>query len=276
MKDILVHVDNSRAGAARVETAIALAGMFGAKLTGLHVTPEVDISPGLPLAQVDALLEGAGETLTREARHAKELFRTSVDAAGVAHAYLSAGGDVPTHIAQAARYADLVVVGQYEHQGSAIHHPLPICHAVSVRCGRPVLVFPARSERIERLSRALIAWDGSREAVRAVHDALPLLARADEVRIVVAKPAAERVPAEVQHPDRLSEHLARHGVQITSWDRVDDGRSAADAIHAHLGRSRFDLVVMGAYSHPQWYEFLVGGVTQSLLLTASVPMLISH
>jgi len=74
-----------------------------------------------------------------------------------------------------ARYADLVILGQYEWQGHQVAHPLPIAQSVVSRCGRPVLVVPAANEPTS-FDRAAIASDGSREAVRNVHDALPLLA----------------------------------------------------------------------------------------------------
>jgi hypothetical protein len=77
-------------------------------------------------------------------------------------------------ISHRARYADLVILGQYEWQGSPETHPLPIAHPVVLRCGRPVLVVPAAVQQ-SALARIAIAWEGSREAVRAVHDALPLL-----------------------------------------------------------------------------------------------------
>lgn len=276
MKDILVHVDESPAGAARVQSAVTLAKGFGARLTGLHVKPDVDISPGVPLAQVDTLVEVAERRLATGARRARTLFSTKVATAGLESAYRTETGGVARGIAEAARYADLVVVGQYEREGSLVHHPLPVCHSVSVRCGRPVLVLPRADKAIGALSRIVIAWDGSREAVRAVHDAIPFLTAAKSVAVIVAKPGREHLAPDVQRPRRLREHLARHGVTVTSWTRLEAGPSVAETIDRRLDGAAADLLVMGAYTHPEWYEFFAGGVTRSLLLTSPIPLLISH
>lgn len=276
MRDILVHVDGSDAGAARARSAAALARRFGAALSGLHVTPPVDISPGVPLAQVDTLVAVSESRLAADARLARKVFAQAVAGSDLKVSYHEQAGEVAQSISEAARYADLVVLGQYEHEGNLIHHPLPVCHEVSVRCGRPVLVLPAAAEAMAPAARVLVAWDGGREAVRAVHDALPFLAQAAAVEVVVASPAAGRLADDVERPRRLADHLSHHGVKITGWSRIGREVSEADAVRRRLAAGRYDLLVMGAYSHPEWYEFLVGGVTRSLLFRSSAPILLSH
>ena len=97
--------------------------------------------------------------------------------------WFEAAGNVVEGISEKARYADLVIVGQYEWQGPLETHPLPIAHSLSLQCGRPVLVVPADMQS-KAFDRVAIAWDGSREAVRAVHDALPVLRLSRSVDIV--------------------------------------------------------------------------------------------
>jgi hypothetical protein len=99
--------------------------------------------------------------------------------------WFEAKGDVANGVSERARYADLVVIGQDEWQGSPESHPLPIAHPVAVRCGRPVLVVPAAVQS-NSLASAAVAWDGSRESVRAIHDALPLLRLSQSVQIITA------------------------------------------------------------------------------------------
>jgi hypothetical protein len=89
--------------------------------------------------------------------------------------WFEADSDVVDRVSDSARYADLVILGQYEWQGPQLAHPLPIAHSVVSRCGRPVLVVPATNGPIS-FARAAIAWDGSREAVSAVHNAVQLCA----------------------------------------------------------------------------------------------------
>ena len=97
--------------------------------------------------------------------------------------WFEAAGDMAEGISDRARYADLVILGQYEWQAPLETHPLPIAHSLSLQCGRPVLVVPTHMQPFA-LERVAIAWDGSREAVRAVHDALPLLRLSRSVHIV--------------------------------------------------------------------------------------------
>src|SRR5450756_109217 len=126
LRDLLVHVDGSDAGRRRLQFAIDLALRTGARLSGLHVMPPPDVPPLYKPSQWD-----------------------------------EADGNVADGICDRARYADLVILGQYEWQGPHLAHPLPIAHAVVLRCGRPVLVVPAAVGQ-NSFARVAIAWDGSR------------------------------------------------------------------------------------------------------------------
>jgi hypothetical protein len=102
----------------------------------------------------------------------------------VGASWLESVGEIARCVCEKARFADLVILGQYdEWQGFPESHPLPVSHSIVLRCGRPVLVVPAEV-RLGPLAKIMVAWDGSREVVRAVHDALPLLHMAKSVRIV--------------------------------------------------------------------------------------------
>ena len=106
----------------------------------------------------------------------------------------------------------MVILGQYEWQDPPQRHPLAVANSVILRCGRPVLVVPADA-RAMTLERIAIAWDGSHEAVRAVHDALPLmhLSRSVEILTMVDPPA---VPGE-DDVKSLTAHLAHHGIEVS-------------------------------------------------------------
>jgi nucleotide-binding universal stress UspA family protein len=203
----------------------------------------------------------AAKVFSEEARHP------------LADAYWSeAAGDVVRAICTKARYADLVILGQYEQQGSPEAHPLPIAHPVVLRSGRPVLNTPADVQP-HALARIGVAWDGSREAVRAVHDALPLLRQSQSVQIVEV---SHTIPDDDLDCKSLSAHLANHGIRVDT--HVSQSRSIEE--HASLRRQieegHYDLVVMGAYSHPVWLEFIFGGATKSILLSSTIPILVSH
>jgi nucleotide-binding universal stress UspA family protein len=160
-------------------------------------------------------------------------------------------------ISNRARYAELVILGQYEWQGSPENHPLPIAHSVVSRCGRPVLVVPA-AVQLSALARIAIAWDGSREAVRSVHDALPLLRLARSVQVVtIIPPSAEDSEADAAS---LLAHLAKHRIEIgmdTLQIRTDDEHAS---LRKQIEQGHYDLLVMGGYSHPMWLEFIFGAL----------------
>ena len=133
-----------------------------------------------------------------------------------------------------------------------------------------MLVLPAEmDQRIIR--RALIAYTGTRQAVRAVHDSLPLLHRANAaVEIVTTKGSLSQ-----KQVDRFRDHLCRHGIETRCCRDAVGGWPTA-AILRHLNEDDFDLLIMGAYSRPAWIEFLFGGSTSSVLAKARKPILISH
>jgi nucleotide-binding universal stress UspA family protein len=256
-----------------LQFAIDLALRTGSRLSGLHVMPPPDVPPLYKPSQLDEAVANMSLRLASDAREAREAFSE-----GVAHRlaetlWFETDGDVADGISEHARYADLVIVGQYEWQVPQIVHPSPIAHSVVSRCGRPVLVVPAAVGSIS-FDRTAIAWDGSREAVRALHDALPLLVLSQSVEIVTII-----APSAVESPDdakRLSVHLANHGIKIEGASIQIKAEKEPIALRQQIEKAHYDLLVMGGYSHPMWLEFIFGGTTRSMLLSSKIPVLVSH
>lgn len=273
LRDLLVHVDGSDAGRRRLQFAIDLALRTGARLNGLHVMPPPDVPPLYRPSQLDEAVANMALKLAANARAAKEAFKEETAQRLADTRWFEADGDVADGICDHARYADLVILGQYEWQGPEASHPLPVAHSVVSRCGRPVLVVPATVGPIS-FARAAIAWDGSREAVRAVHDAVPLLALSQSVEIVtiIAPEAVEST----DDAKRLSAHLASHGIKIKPGVIQTRSEEEPIALRQQMDKADYDLVVMGGYSHPKWLEFIFGGATLSILLSAKMPVLVSH
>ena len=168
-RDLLVHVDGSEAGRRRVRFAVDLAARMGARLSG-HVTPAPEVPPLYKPSMVTKVAADIASDLASDAREAAKIFSEETRQRLADSRWLEAAGDVVRRICAKARYADLVILGQYERQGSSEAHPLPVAHPVVLRRGRPVLIAPA-DVRPSALARIAVAWDGSSEAVRAVHDA---------------------------------------------------------------------------------------------------------
>ena len=141
--------------------------------------------------------------------------------------------------------------------------------------GRPVLILPRRdSHREFALKTVVIAWDGSRPAARAVADALPILERAKEVRVLTVlneKELSGESPAA-----ELAGYLERRGI-VARPDCIDAaGRRIGEILNSYLTSNQADLLVMGAYGHSRLREFILGGATRSMLLKSPLPVLLSH
>jgi nucleotide-binding universal stress UspA family protein len=272
-RDLLVHVDGSQAGRRRLQFAIDLALRAGARLSGLHVMPPPEVPPLYKPSQMDEATANMSLKLASNARAARKAFNEEVAQRLTDTRWFESDGDVVHGISDGARYADLVILGQYEWQGPHVTHLLPIAHAVVLRCGRPVLVVPA-AVGPNSFARVAIAWDGSREAVRAVHDALPLLALSQSVEIVtIIAPSAVESGDDAKH---LSAHLSRHGVKVEADVIQIRAEEEPIALRKQIEKAHYDLLIMGGYSHPLWMEFIFGGTTQSMLLSSKIPVLVSH
>jgi nucleotide-binding universal stress UspA family protein len=172
----------------------------------------------------------------------------------------------------AARAADLIVAARPSLHGNLMHGP-DVANLV-MQAGRPVLVVPSEAAEFSA-DRVLVAWKDTREARRAVSDAIPILTKAKDVHIVAIPEPEGNDAATLAGADDVVSWLARHGVQATAIARPDIGgvgksiEYAADEIGA-------DIIVAGAFGHGRFMEWLLGGVTRHLLHSAKACVLFSH
>lgn len=142
--------------------------------------------------------------------------------------------------------------------------------------GRPTVVLPERPRwsKAVALSTVVVAWDFSRSSSRAVADALPILKKAKLVSVLTV--TNEKVFSSGRSGAELAKYLARHGVNVV-LDEVDAaGRDIAAVFASHLTLRDADLLVMGAYGHSRFREFVLGGATRGMLLRPPVPVFLSH
>ena len=184
------------------------------------------------------------------------------------------GGDSATSALTSARTADLVIVRQPDEETEEA--PATDFKALLFEGGRPVLLLGSDGEFTGPPKRILIAWDGSREASRAVEDAMPFLKAADSVNILVIDP--DKLP-DIDRPtpgQDLATNLDRHGIKATI-DVIGRGiRSTSEVIDAHVTVTQADLLVMGAYTHMRVREWLFGGVTRDIMTKVPVATLLSR
>lgn len=282
-RDILVALDIAAPARGRIELAAALAARDKAHLIGLHTSVSGD-APRRRAGYFEAfdrsllapLYQEFAETMRQEAERTRALFEEIASRHGLSFEWRHASGYPSQAAAMHGRYVDLIVLGQIDPDDvqGPLFRPLP--EEVALAVGRPLLVVPYAGSWNEPGRRVLIGWDASREATRAVNDAMPLLAAAEAVTVLAVDP--------VEGPDGHGEvpgadialHLARHGVKATIEKTVSAGIGAGNALLSRASDLGADLLVMGAYGHSRLRELVLGGATRTILASMTVPVLMAH
>jgi len=274
IKDIVVNLGLGAKDPAG-EFAISIADAFGAHVLGLAYAYE-PIIPGMMMGGIPPqFIESQRADADRRASAAIGRFEASAKRAGVStetrtlNASVSGAGDT---FGRMARRFDLVVVGQPESDQSMPDEVLD--EAALFESGRPVVFVPYIQKAGLTLDRVMLCWDGSRAATRAVADSLPFLQKARQVEIVIIANKAAK-DDEVAGAD-LGQHLARHGLKVDVKRITSPDIDVASTILSHAADSGADMIVMGGYGHSRLREFVLGGVTKSILETMTVPVLMSH
>ena len=277
LRYLLVHLDQSAASAVRADVAIALAKRFDARLTALYAVCDPDV-PGLASRNRYVFVE-------RAAGKAHAAFQMHASASGVDVDWQAAIGATDLQVSRSvvlrSREADLVVLGQFDPETADGSVPEALVEHTVLHAGRPVLVVPYAGHFQAFGRRAVVAWNGSREAARAVHDALSLLAVADEVTVLALAPAAAARGSAVAEPpalDGLVRHLLEHGVTAAGDRLVFDPSSIepAERLLSYLADSGADLLVMGAAGQQQGPSAAKHSLTRHILLKMTVPILLSY
>lgn len=276
-KDILVFADGSEAGLTRVKIARDIARVHEAHLEIHGLT----LLPPRPYGPTTGSLEDAYRRVCAAAEHGGKDVLAAFEKIAPPGAHASAYQDVVTFaharaiVASAGRSADLVVFGQPDGETAALD--AEILMGAVFGAGQPCLMLPRWIEPHPWGRRALLAWKGTPQAARAMHAALPLLQRAESVRLVVVDAAPELAGEDRRSLLRIVTHLQRHSVAVedpvvvqSSFDQV--GRAIAGQIE-EFGA---DLLVMGAYGHGRAREFVFGGVSRDMIRDARIPVLLTH
>jgi len=170
-----------------------------------------------------------------------------------------------------------MVIGQADPDNPPPAVARSLVEDVLMTAGRPLLVVPYAG-RFETVgTNALVGWTRTREAARAVHDALPLLAPAATVTVLTVESGRAASDTEVLPTADIAEHLARHGLNVSAARSVvSDGLSPADVLLDYASDLGADLLVVGGYGHSRTRQMIMGGVTRGLLLHMTLPVLMSH
>jgi len=277
-KDILVVLDDTVECEARVNVALGLAQRHAAHLIGLLVIEPAPI-PTYAMSQFPPEVMEVRRRMEDDARtRVRGKFERQAAAADVPYEWHTAEGDAVKAVSVFGRHADLAVIGQENPDRGAFGASPDLAENVVLASGRPVLIVPYIGTYPHTGRRVMIAWDASREAARAVADALPVLQAAESVVTLSANPGSGPKPD--RHGDLpgadIARHLARHGVNVEVHRIETRDVSIADMLLNRIADESIDLLVMGAYGHARVREIWLGGVTRDVLRHMTVPVLVSH
>lgn len=278
-KTLLLVLDDRPGEESRTAMAIDLAKRFDAHLVGLALVAE-PVYPSMVTVELPVgLLESRQQDL--EARADKMLagFAAATEAAGLSSVeqrkLVNQYEDVAGAAAMQARHADLTIIGQADvEKDDALVVEIP--ERVVLDSGRPVMVVPYAG-RFEGLGkRALVAWNASREAARALAASLPLLQTMDEVEVVSINPRrGTHAHGDMPGVD-IATVLARHGVRAEVEVLQGDSGSAGETLLSRAADRSSDLIVMGAYGHSRLREMVLGGATRQMFSSMTVPTVMCH
>lgn len=276
-KSILVQLDTGVHAHPRLEVALRVAHQFHARLTGLFTTY-------LPAPHAFFVMAGTASYYAEHERQRHErgaalerLFHAEAARAKVDGRWIAAAGYANDVVPPYARLSDLVIAGQADWQDPESFIADQFAEHLLMSAGRPVLLLPATGVSTTPGRRVLVAWDGSREATRAIHDAMPFLSHAADVTLLTVD-AARDEPPEWRIPGAdIALTIARHGVKVNVRE-VSTGRDTpiGDVLLSQAADSGCDLIVMGAYAHSRVHELVLGGATRTVLQSMTVPVLLSH
>jgi nucleotide-binding universal stress UspA family protein len=275
IKDIVVNLSVGEKPGPACAYAVSLAAAFEAHLAGIAFLydPIVPISGAgyIPADVIDAQ-ERENEQATRSALNQ---FNIACARAGVSAEPLTltaSYGGVGEQFGRIARRFDVAIVGQAEPETSAVEEI--IAESALFESGRPVIVVPYIQKEPFKLDNVMVCWDGSRSAARAIADAMPLLAKSGRVEVVIV--TNERGKQDEIEGADIGAHLARHGLNVEIKRTALGDIDVADVLLSHAADSGSDLIVMGGYGHSRLREFVLGGVTRSILRSMTAPVLMAH
>ncbi|MDA0342444.1 MAG: universal stress protein [Proteobacteria bacterium] len=291
IKTILVPVSGQPEDEVLLESAIAVARASSSHINVLHAGMDPrqiaarQMGEGMGASQVEAVVTAANKAYddTRavvvnifedwRSRHEIAIadgvdFGAGAAEASVTTSWLEPKQDPAAAVAKLGRLADLVIVSRPKPSGQ---NENAVVEAALMETGRPVLMVPP-GDRHPRMNCIAVAWNGSREAARAVSQAMPVLETADRVLVLsgVTYTAAET------DVESIANTIARHGVKVETVKFSANGGNLAEKLQAEALRGGADMLVLGAYSHSRLRELILGGVTKDILATSHMPIMFSH
>jgi nucleotide-binding universal stress UspA family protein len=274
--EIVVFIDGHTETAGILEFAGILAQEHGARLISVFMQPEPTVTPAETFARgkgMETIIEVHQAQLERIETERRAQFEGIVRRHGIRSEWRSLpylSSEVGVH----AYYADLVVIARPESVGQTAGPP-GLAESLVLSSGRPIIMFPPHGT-VSQIRRILVAWNATRESIRAVADALPLLVKAKAVQVLVVDHERNRAGHGQEPGADIARHLTRHGAQVEVQRLSSGGKDVGQLLLSQAAAFGAELLVMGAYGHSQLREWMFGGVTRTVLYQAVLPVLLSR
>jgi nucleotide-binding universal stress UspA family protein len=271
LKDIVVHLTGSDEDEVRISYAEIVSERYEAHLRGLYVysMPEVvTADPSMVIMPaISSLYDEYAAQAEKNLKRLKERFSRLTMPHDVQQLDVLSGG-VGQLLATKARASDLFIATRpYGDPADDLNVEV----AVLLGSGRGCLFVPPKGKGSAGFGSIVVAWDGSREAARAVSEAMPFLRRA--VQVVVVTVSEEK---DGFRQIDIARHLSRHGISVT-LNNLDNGpEGVGAALLAETKRLGADLLVMGGYGHSRLREWVLGGATRHVLKHADISVLMAR
>jgi nucleotide-binding universal stress UspA family protein len=258
-----------------IDDAVSFASSIGCHIAAIACEVHIQV-PGTFLSSSVVNVGGmAAHEAHKSLKNAQALlaaFESTAEKAGISYERVlerCLTSQVPGRLVEYARLRDLTIVSVPE------SYDQWYAETIIFESGKPTLVLPeAPRAKSFDLKTVMVAWDFSRAAARAIADAIPILERAREVRIVTV--TNEKVIDSKHAAEELAKNLSRHGIDVV-LDKVNAaGRAIGEVLEMQAASCGAEILVMGAFGHSRFREFILGGATKSLLSKPPIPVLFSH
>ena len=281
IKKILVAVDGSMIAVARLETGFNMAKNLGATVSALYVAPAY--FPTFVAGAGHGALYTSPETLKKhryEVNKAADEVRVACERVAenyqVKFNWIHKEGEIVATICHESCFHDILLLGKFNSMNEPQVDNSDLS-GILLSCGKPCLVVPGVEPVLNILPRNIVfAWDGSREALQALHFSFPLLEKADNVMVVSVYKHKERQDTIDSEAARLVDYLVLHGVKASRHVLPKNNLTTGQVLVKYAEESESDMLVMGAYGHSRFREIVLGGATHHLLGHTSLPVLFAH
>lgn len=274
---IVVHLDASERAAYRLDVALLLAKHFNAHLVAVYAAFAPEPKALGIMAGSTGWYEEILAACQARCQSLERLCHAGLARTGLSGDWIEARVHARKEVVRHGRCADLVIAGQTDPNDPQTYTADHFAETLVMTLGRPVLLLPYTGVFPDLGGNILVAWDASREATRAVHDALPFLTEAGQVTLVTVGAKKGELPGSRIPCADIATTLARHDVRVTVRETVQTlDASVGDALLSEARDVGANLIVMGGYGHARWQEVVLGRATRTVLRVMTIPVLMSH